>query len=124
MSGFCPSTLLPVGMEELGSVKVCNTMEEALEGCDVVMGLRIQLERQKRRCFLAYEYSRFFGLNNENVKDLGSDVLFMHPGPVNRGLEMTSNIIDSDQSVINLQVTNGVAVRMALLYLLTGREDI
>ena len=122
---FAPSTLLPVGMEELDSVKVCNTMEEALEGCDVVMGLRIQLERQKKALFpSAYEYSRFFGLNNENVKDLGSDVLFMHPGPVNRGLEMTSNIIDSDQSVINLQVTNGVAVRMALLYLLTGREDI
>lgn len=122
---FAPSTLLPVGIEELGSVKVCKTIEEAIKDCDVVMGLRIQLERQKKALFpSAYEYTRFFGLRHENAKNLSKNALFMHPGPVNRGLEMTSNIIDSDNSVINQQVTNGVAVRMALLYLLTGRENI
>lgn len=119
---YAPSTLMPVGIEELGAV-VCPTIEDAVNGCDVVMGLRVQLERQKKGLFPTInEYSRFFGLNPDNIKGAKKNALIMHPGPVNRGVEMTSSLIDADNSVINKQVTNGVAVRMALLYLLTGRE--
>lgn len=118
-----PSTLMPVGIETLGA-KVCPTIEDTVEDCDVVMGLRVQLERQKKALFpSAYEYSRFFGMNPDNIKGAKKNALWMHPGPVNRGVEMTSSLIDGDASVINEQVTNGVAVRMALLYLLTGREE-
>ena len=88
----------------------------------MVMGLRVR-ERQKRLCFPPHEYTRFFGLNPENIKGAKKNALIMHPGPVNRGVELTSSLIDTDNSVINMQVTNGVAVRMALLYLLTGREE-
>ena len=119
---FAPSTLLPQGIEKLGA-KVFPNIYDAVADCDVVMGLRIQLERQKKCLFPSInEYARFFGINPENIKGAKKDALWMHPGPVNRGVEMTSAIIDADNSVINKQVTNGVAVRMALLYLLTGRE--
>ncbi len=118
-----PSTLMPPGIETLGA-KVCSSIEETVEDCDVVMGLRVQLERQKKALFpSSYEYSRFFGMNPQNVKGARAHALWMHPGPVNRGIEMTSSLIDGESSVINDQVTNGVAVRMALLYLLTGREE-
>jgi aspartate carbamoyltransferase catalytic subunit len=118
-----PSTLMPPGIETLGA-RICPSIEETVEDCDVVMGLRVQLERQKKALFpSAYEYSRFFGMNPDNIKGAKKHALWMHPGPVNRGIEMTSSIIDGDASVINDQVTNGVAVRMALLYLLTGREE-
>ncbi|MGI6050096.1 MAG: aspartate carbamoyltransferase catalytic subunit [Acetivibrionales bacterium] len=121
---YAPSTLMPVGIEELG-VKICPTIEDATKDCDVVMALRIQLERQKNALFpTSNEYSKFFGLNPDNIKGTKKNVLFMHPGPVNRGLEMTSSLIDADNSVINKQVTNGVAVRMALLYLLIGRDEL
>ncbi|MGI6084569.1 MAG: aspartate carbamoyltransferase catalytic subunit [Acetivibrionales bacterium] len=121
---FAPSTLMPVGVEHLGA-RIFPTIEDAVYDCDVVMGLRVQLERQKKSLFPSIsEYSRFFGLNQENVKGAKKNALWMHPGPVNRGVEMTSTIIDADRSVINNQVTNGVAVRMALLYLLTGREEL
>lgn len=119
---YAPATLMPPGIEKMGA-RTCSSVEEAVLDADVIMGLRVQLERQKKALIpSAYEYSRFFGLNPESIKGAKKDALWMHPGPVNRGVEMTSTVIDGDQSVINTQVTNGVAVRMALLYLLTGRE--
>lgn len=121
---YAPSTLMPVGIERLG-VQICPTIEDATKDCDVIMALRIQLERQKSALFpTANEYTKFFGLNPNNIKSAKKHALFMHPGPVNRGLEMTSSLIDADNSVINKQVTNGVAVRMALLYLLIGRDEL
>ena len=119
---FAPSTLMPLGIDQMGA-RICPTIEDAVADCDVIMGLRVQLERQKKALFPSTsEYSKFFGLNPDNIKGAKKNALWMHPGPVNRGVEMTSSIIDADNSVINMQVTNGVAVRMALLYLLTGRE--
>lgn len=116
-----PTTLLPQGIERTGA-KVYSTIQEALIDADVVMGLRIQLERQKKGLFPTIrEYSRFFGLDDKRLKLAKEDALVMHPGPVNRGVEMSSQVIDCEQSVIDEQVTNGVAVRMALLYLLTRR---
>ncbi len=118
-----PSTLLPPGIEKTGA-EVCMNLQEAVREADVVMGLRIQLERQKKGLFpSAREYSRFFGLNEEVISLAKKDAIIMHPGPVNRGIEMTSEVIDHERSVINEQVTNGVAVRMALLYLLTRRRS-
>ncbi|MGI6123137.1 MAG: aspartate carbamoyltransferase catalytic subunit [Acetivibrionales bacterium] len=120
---FAPSTLMPVGIEHLGA-KIFPTIKDAIYDCDVVMGLRVQLERQKKCLFpTTNEYCKFFGINPDNIKGAKKNALWMHPGPVNRGVEMTSTIIDADNSVINKQVTNGVAVRMALLYLLIGREE-
>lgn len=117
-----PSTLLPPGMEKTG-IKVFNTIQEALIDADVVMGLRIQLERQKKGLFpTVREYSRFFGLDEKRLKLAKPDALLLHPGPVNRGVELSSSVVDGDQSLINEQVMNGVAVRMALLYLLTRRN--
>ena len=116
-----PPPLMPVQMEELG-VRTYTRVEEAVEGADVVMGLRIQKERQEEGNFPSLrEYSAFFGINEENLKYAKPDALVMHPGPMNRGVEITSDVADSDQSVINEQVTSGVAVRMALLYLLTRK---
>lgn len=121
---YAPSTLMPPGIEALGA-KIHSSVEEAVIDCDVVMGLRVQLERQKKALFpSSSEYSKFFGMNPENIKGAKKNALWMHPGPVNRGVEMTSSLIDADNAVINEQVTNGVAVRMALLYLLTGREEV
>ena len=92
------------------------------EGADVVMGLRIQKERQEEGNFPSLrEYSEFFGINEERMKYAKPDALIMHPGPINRGVEITSDAADCEQSVINEQVTSGVAVRMALLYLLTRK---
>lgn len=116
-----PSTLIPPGLEETG-VKVFTTVQEALIDADVVMALRIQLERQKKGLFpTTREYSRFFGLDEKRLKLAKEDALILHPGPVNRGVELSTGVIDGGQSLINEQVTNGVAVRMALLYLLTRR---
>lgn len=115
-----PSTLMPKGIEEMG-VKAFNTVHEAIVDADVVMGLRIQLERQKKGLFPSVrEYYRFFGIDENRLKFAKSDALLMHPGPVNRGVELSTSIIDGDQSVINEQVTNGVAVRMAVMKLLTN----
>lgn len=117
-----PSTLLPVGLEKTG-VKVFNTIQEALIDADIIMGLRMQLERQKTGLFPTIrEYSRFFGLDDKRLLLAKKDALILHPGPVNRGFEFMSSVIDGEQSVIDEQVTNGVAVRMALLYLLTRRR--
>lgn len=119
-----PSTLIPRGMEKMG-IKVFNSIQEALIDADVVMGLRMQLERQKNNLFPTMrEYSRFFGLDLKRLRLAKDDAIVMHPGPVNRGIELASNVIDFDRSVINEQVENGVAVRMALLYLLTRRENV
>lgn len=114
-----PSTLVPQGFEEMG-VDVFNTVHEAIIDADVVMGLRIQLERQKKGLFPSVrEYSRFFGVDEQRLKFAKPDALVMHPGPVNRGVELSTSVIDGPQSVINEQVTNGVAVRMAVMYLLS-----
>ncbi len=118
-----PKTLMPVGIENTG-VQVFNTVKEALTDADVVMGLRIQLERQNTGLFPSIrEYSKFFGVDEERLKLAKKDVLVLHPAPVNRGVEMSSDVIDGENSLINEQVTNGVAIRMALLYLLTRRDN-
>lgn len=115
-----PSTLMPRGIEEMG-VKAFNTVHEAIVDADVVMGLRIQLERQKKGLFPSVrEYHRFFGIDEKRLKFAKSDALVMHPGPVNRGVELSTGVIDGKQSVINEQVTNGVAVRMAVMKLLAN----
>ncbi|MCX7715711.1 MAG: aspartate carbamoyltransferase catalytic subunit [Clostridia bacterium] len=119
-----PSTLIPEGMEQMG-VKVFKSVHEALIDADVVMALRIQLERQKKGLFPSVrEYSRFFGVDEKRLKFAKPDALVMHPGPVNRGVEFSSSVVDGDQSVINEQVTNGVAVRMAVMYLLSRRGQV
>jgi aspartate carbamoyltransferase catalytic subunit len=116
-----PMTMMPPGIELTGA-KVCSCPDEALNGADVVMLLRLQLERQKKSLFPSVrEYSRFFGLDEQKLQLAKKDALIMHPGPINRGVELTSPIAGHDNSVIEEQVTNGVAVRMALLYLLTRR---
>ncbi|PKM81692.1 MAG: aspartate carbamoyltransferase [Firmicutes bacterium HGW-Firmicutes-14] len=115
-----PSTLLPPGIEKLG-VTPYTSIEEGLSGVDVIMVLRIQLERQQKGLFPTIrEYARLFGVTPERAGLARPDALIMHPGPMNRGVEISPEVADSMQSVINEQVTNGVAVRMALLYLLAG----
>jgi len=115
-----PPSLIPLGMEAMGC-EVYRRMEEAITGADVVMMLRIQLERQGRMNFpTVREYYDFFALTPERLKLAKKDCLVMHPGPMNRGVEIDSRVADGPQSVILEQVTNGVAVRMAVLYLLAG----
>lgn len=114
-----PATLLPPEIEKTGA-RVCESVQEALSDADVVIGLRMQLERQKNALFPSIrEYSAFFGVDEKRLKVAKPDVLLLHPGPVNRGVELTSAVVDGEHSKINEQVTNGVAVRMAILYLLT-----
>lgn len=118
-----PPTLIPLGFEEAGNVTVCKTVEEAVKDADVIINLRIQLERQKAALFPTIrEYSAFFGLNPERLALAKPDALVMHPGPINRGVELTSAVADCERSFIDEQVTNGVAVRMAVLYLLLRQE--
>ncbi|MFZ3055735.1 MAG: aspartate carbamoyltransferase catalytic subunit [Smithella sp.] len=119
-----PATMLPRDIEQMG-VKVFNKMEEAIKGADVVMMLRIQLERQKQSIFPSLrEYSQHYCLNRNNIKLAKKDVIVMHPGPINRGVEISPDIADDPSySVILDQVNKGVAVRMALLYLLTGGSE-
>ena len=115
-----PSTLMPIQIEELGA-KSYFKMEEALEDVDVAMVLRLQLERQQKGLFPTIrEYARIWGLNKDRLQNAKPDVLVMHPGPMNRGVEIAHDVADGIGSVLNEQVTNGVAVRMSLLYLLTG----
>ena len=114
-----PSTLLPMHIDKMG-VKVYTDVCEAIKDADVVMGLRIQLERQKKGLFPSVrEYHKYFGIDEEKLKLAKPDALLMHPGPVNRGVELSSAVVDGDQSVINEQVKSGVAVRMAVMYLLS-----
>lgn len=114
-----PSTLIPKDIEQMG-VKVFSTVHEAIVDADVVMALRIQLERQKTGLFPSTrEYYRFFGIDDMRLTLAKPDAIVMHPGPVNRGVELSSAVIDGEKSVINEQVTNGVAVRMAVMYLIS-----
>ncbi len=116
-----PPTMIPKGIETLG-VSVVHNVDDAIHGADVIMMLRIQKERQKGFLFSTErEYARVFGLSKERLrKHAKDDVLIMHPGPVNRGVEISPDVADGPYSVILDQVTNGVAVRMALLYLVSG----
>lgn len=118
---FCgPSTLVPREFESVG-VRVCHDLKSGLENADVVNLLRIQHERQTAGFFPSTgEYAKFFGLNSETVKYLKPDALIMHPGPINRDVELTSELADGPRSVILEQVTNGLAVRMAVLFLVAG----
>jgi aspartate carbamoyltransferase catalytic subunit len=115
-----PSTLMPVDIEKTGA-KLAKTLDEAIKDADVVIALRIQLERQQNGLFpTVREYAKFFGLDRSKLALAKPDALLLHPGPVNRGVELTSEVIDGNQSVINYQVKSGVAVRMAVLYHLIG----
>ena len=115
-----PPTLIPVDIEEMG-VEVCYRLEDALREADVVYALRIQLERQQEAFFPSQrEYTRLFGIDPERLELAKPDAIVMHPGPINRGVELDSRVADGGRSVILDQVTNGVAVRMAVLYLLNG----
>jgi aspartate carbamoyltransferase catalytic subunit len=118
-----PSTLLPHEIEKFGC-DVFTNIDEALEGADVVNVMRIQLERQQAGLFPSMrEYTNLFGINSERLKRLNKNYTIMHPGPMNRGVEITSHVADGNSSVILDQVTNGQAVRMAVLYLLSGRRE-
>ncbi len=118
-----PLNLIPKNIKELG-VKVSTNLKEALEWCDVANMLRIQLERQDETYFPSLrEYSMLFGLNKEILDSLSKKIVVMHPGPINRGVEITSDVADSEQSIILQQVENGVAVRMAVIYLLASQID-
>lgn len=115
-----PMTLMPVEIEQMGA-KVAKNIEEALDGADVVITLRIQLERQQAGLFPSIrEYSQLFGIDKSRLDMAKPDALLLHPGPVNRGIELSSEVMDGNQSVINEQVKSGVAIRMAVLYLLIG----
>jgi aspartate carbamoyltransferase catalytic subunit len=115
-----PATLIPKHIEQLG-VKVFFHLKKALEWCDVANMLRIQLERQDIEYFPSIrEYTMQYGLNRAMLDEVGKDIVIMHPGPINRGVEITSDLADSEYSIILNQVENGVATRMAVLYLLAG----
>lgn len=119
---YAPRTLIPTGIERMGA-KICRSREEAVEGADVVMGLRIQLERQHAGNFPSLgEYSKFYGVSEALMKYAKPNALVMHPGPVNRGVELTSGLIDGETSRIEEQVLSGIAVRMSMLFLLTKEE--
>ena len=115
-----PATLVPREFEEIG-VRVCHNLRDAVAEADVVNLLRIQHERQTAGFFPSIgEYARFFGINHDTLKYMKPDALIMHPGPINRGVELTGDVADGEQSVILEQVTNGLAIRMAVLYLVAG----
>jgi len=115
-----PQTFMPCHISQLGA-KVCASVEDAVSDADVVMTLRIQLERQNDSLIPSLrEYSRFYGVSNRLLDRAKKDVIVMHPGPVNRGVELNPDVADGGRSVILEQVTNGVAIRMALLYLVLG----
>ena len=117
-----PNSLIPKYIEKLG-VKVINNFDEALEWCDVVNMLRIQNERMNRSFFPSIrEYVKSYGLNNDRLNKLSREIIVMHPGPINRGVELTSEIADSKNSIILDQVENGVAIRMAVIYLLAKQK--
>ncbi|MEM1318911.1 MAG: aspartate carbamoyltransferase catalytic subunit [Bacteroidota bacterium] len=117
-----PPTLIPKYIHKLG-VGVEYDVRQALEWCDVANVLRIQLERQDIKYFPSLrEYSRYFGIDKQLLNSLDSEVIIMHPGPINRGVELSGDVADSDQSIILQQVENGVAVRMAILYLLAPKR--
>ncbi|MEL6274801.1 MAG: aspartate carbamoyltransferase catalytic subunit [Bacteroidota bacterium] len=117
-----PPTLIPKYIGTLG-VEVSYDVQESLQWCDIANVLRIQLERQELKYFPSLrEYSQYFGITMERLNRLHKPIVIMHPGPINRGVEITSEVADSDHSIILRQVENGVAVRMAVLYLLAARK--
>jgi len=119
-----PPTLMPAGIEQLG-VTVTYSLREAIQGADILMLLRLQIERQRQNLLPSIrEYARLFGVDREKLAWGTPDLLVMHPGPVNRGVELTPDVADGPQSVIYDQVTNGVAVRMAVLYLVSGGRPV
>lgn len=118
-----PTTLIPKYIGDLG-VKVSHNLREALNWCDVANMLRIQLERQDIQFFPSLrEYARLFGLNKAILDSLDKEIVVMHPGPINRGVEITSDVADSQHSIILNQVENGVAIRMAVIYLLAAQIE-
>ena len=120
-----PRSMMPLGLESLG-VEVLYSTDEAVEGADVVMMLRLQFERQGRALFPSLrEYFEVFALTEERLARAKDDVIILHPGPMNRGVEISSEVADGPYSVVLDQVANGVAIRMAVLYLLSaGSEDV
>ena len=123
VSIYGPKTMMPVGIEKLGC-RVADNVADCVKDCDAVMGLRVQLERQHKSLFPSVaEYSKFYGISPEMLELAKPGALLMHPGPCNHGIELPTAVYDCDQSVINEQVTNGVAVRMAVLYLLMARRN-
>ncbi len=119
-----PPTLIPKYIKESFGVRVEYDVKKALQWCDVANVLRIQLERQSQVLFSSLrEYNLAFGITRKMLDDLDKEVFIMHPGPINRGVEIDSDVADSKQSLILQQVENGVAVRMAVLYLLAGKRD-
>ena len=118
-----PTTLIPKYISSMG-VKVEHNLKKALEWCDVANMLRIQLERQEIKYFPSIrEYTLQYGLTKEILDSLGKEIVVMHPGPINRGVEISSEVADSDQAIILNQVENGVAIRMAVIYLLASKID-
>jgi aspartate carbamoyltransferase catalytic subunit len=119
-----PPTLIPKYISEALGVRVEYNLEKALKWCDVANVLRIQLERQNQPLFSSLrEYNLAYGIKRKLLEGLGKDIVIMHPGPINRGVELDSDVADGPYSIILNQVENGVAVRMAVLYLLANREN-
>lgn len=119
-----PPTLIPKHIQDLG-VKVEYNLKKALEWCDVANVLRIQLERQHKPLFSTLrEYALYYGVNKSMLDSIEKDIVIMHPGPINRGVELNSDVADSKQSIILDQVENGVAIRMAVIYLLSGKREL
>jgi len=119
-----PPTLIPKHIESLG-VRVEYNVQKALEWCDVANVLRIQLERQHKPLFSTLrEYALYYGVNRRMLDSLQKEIIIMHPGPINRGVELNSDVADSKQSIILDQVENGVAIRMAVIYLLSGKPEL
>ncbi len=119
-----PPTLIPKYLEEALGVRVTYNVQEALQWCDVANVLRIQLERQNQPLFSSLrEYNLAYGIKQKMLDKLGKEIVIMHPGPINRGVELDSDVANGPHSIILNQVENGVAVRMAALYLLAGRAD-
>ncbi|PZF71817.1 aspartate carbamoyltransferase [Taibaiella soli] len=119
-----PPTLIPKHIQDLG-VKVEYNLKKALEWCDVANVLRIQLERQHKPLFSTLrEYALYYGVNKSMLDSIERDIVIMHPGPINRGVELNSDVADSKQSIILDQVENGVAIRMAVIYLLSGKPEL
>jgi aspartate carbamoyltransferase catalytic subunit len=118
-----PTTLLAPGLEALGC-RVTHRLDHALEGAEVVMALRLQMERMSRGYLPSVrEYAKLYGINDDRLRRSDPEVMVMHPGPMNRGVEITGDVADGARSLILEQVTNGVAVRMAVLYLLAGEPE-
>jgi len=117
--------LLPAGIEKMPNVKMCSSVKEAVKDADAVMGLRLQLERMAKGLIPSMgEFHKKFGVDEQMLTYAKKDAILLHPGPVNRNVELSYDAVDCPQSFINEQVTNGVAVRMAAMYLLTSNKQV